>query len=177
MSDSRRLFKSLGSVSSVTMLSRVLGYLRDMVVAAVFGAGAATDVFFVAFRIPNFLRRLFGEGAFSQAFVPVLSEYQQRRPDQVKDLIDHVVGVLFVSLIGVTVLAVIAAPWLVLVIAPGFADEPDKLLLAIQLLRITFPYLLFISLTAAAMAILSCMACLASAFSLILAIISLSFNG
>jgi len=155
MSDSRRLFRSLGSVSSVTMLSRVLGYLRDMVVAAVFGAGAATDVFFVAFRIPNFLRRLFGEGAFSQAFVPVLSEYQQRRPDQVKDLIDHVVGVLFVSLVGVTVLAVIAAPWLVLVIAPGFADEPDKLLLAIQLLRITFPYLLFISLTAAAMAILN----------------------
>ena len=155
MSDTRRLFKSLGSVSSVTMLSRVLGYLRDMVIAAVFGAGAATDVFFVAFRIPNFLRRLFGEGAFSQAFVPVLSEYQQRRPDQVKDLIDHVVGVLFLSLMAVTALAVAGAPWLVLLIAPGFADEPDKLLLATQLLRITFPYLLFISLTAAAMAILN----------------------
>ncbi|RLA04237.1 MAG: murein biosynthesis integral membrane protein MurJ [Gammaproteobacteria bacterium] len=155
MSDSKRLFKSLGSVSGVTMLSRVLGYLRDMIIAAVFGAGAATDVFFVAFRIPNFLRRLFGEGAFSQAFVPVLSEYQQTRQADVKDLIDHVVGVLFISLIVVTVVAMLAAPWLVLLIAPGFSAEPDKLLLATQLLRITFPYLLFISLTAAAMAILN----------------------
>ncbi len=155
MSDSRRLFKSLGSVSSVTMVSRVLGYLRDMVIAAVFGAGAATDVFFVAFRIPNFLRRLFGEGAFSQAFVPVLSEYQQTRPDEVKGLIDHVVGVLFASLTLVTLIAVLAAPWLVLIIAPGFADDPGKLELATQLLRITFPYLFFISLTAAAMAILN----------------------
>lgn len=155
MSDSNRLFKSLGSVSAVTMVSRVLGYLRDMVVAAVFGAGVATDVFFVAFRIPNFLRRLFGEGAFSQAFVPVLSEYQQNRPDEVKELIDHVIGILFISLVAVTALAVAAAPWLVLLIAPGFSAEPEKLLLATQLLRITFPYLLFISLTAAAMAILN----------------------
>jgi len=137
------------------MLSRVLGYVRDMVIAVVFGAGAVTDVFFVAFRIPNFLRRLFGEGGFSQAFLPVLSEYQQSRPTEVKDLIDHVAGVLFVSLISVTVIAVVAAPWLVLLIAPGFSAEPDKLLLAAQMLRITFPYLLFISLTALAMAILN----------------------
>lgn len=137
------------------MLSRVLGYLRDMVIAIVFGAGAATDVFFVAFRIPNFLRRLFGEGGFSQAFVPVLSDYQQNRPAEVKDLIDHVVGALFIALVLVTAVAVLAAPWLVLVIAPGFSGEPDKWLLATQMLRITFPYLLFISMTAASMAILN----------------------
>ena len=137
------------------MVSRVLGYLRDMVIAVTFGASVTTDVFFVAFRIPNFLRRLFGEGGFSNAFVPVLSEYQQNRPDEVKDLIDHVAGVLFVSLIGVTLIAVVAAPWLVRLIAPGFSADPDKLMLAAQMLRITFPYLLFISLTALAMAILN----------------------
>ncbi|HAC34088.1 MAG TPA: murein biosynthesis integral membrane protein MurJ, partial [Gammaproteobacteria bacterium] len=142
-----RLFRSLGSVSGMTMFSRMLGYLRDVVIAAVFGAGATTDVFFVAFRIPNFLRRLFGEGAFSQAFVPILGDYQQNRPEEVKQLVDHVVGALFLFLVLVTAIAVVIAPLLVLVVAPGFADEPQKHQLASQLLRITFPYLLFISLT------------------------------
>ena len=150
-----RLFRSLGSVSGMTMFSRMLGYLRDVVIAAVFGAGATTDVFFVAFRIPNFLRRLFGEGAFSQAFVPILGDYQQNRPEEVKQLVDHVVGALFLFLVLVTAIAVVIAPLLVLVVAPGFADEPQKHQLASQLLRITFPYLLFISLTAAGMAILN----------------------
>ena len=149
------LFKSLGSVSAVTLLSRLLGYLRDMVIAVSFGASAGTDVFFVANRIPNFLRRLFGEGAFSQAFVPILNDYQQNRPDQVKDLIDHVVGLLFVVVTIITVVAVVAAPWLVIVVAPGFADDAEKLQFTSELLRITFPYLLMISLSAASMAILN----------------------
>ena len=153
--DTPALFKSLGSVSGVTLLSRVLGYLRDMVIAVTFGASAGTDVFFVANRIPNFFRRLFGEGAFSQAFVPILSEYQQKQPEQVKDLVDHVVGLLFIVVTVITVVAVITAPWLVLVVAPGFSDDAQKLQFTSDLLRITFPYLLMISLSAASMAILN----------------------
>ena len=149
------LFKSLGSVSGVTLLSRVLGYLRDMVIAVSFGASAGTDVFFVANRIPNFLRRLFGEGAFSQAFVPILSDYQQNRADEVKDLIDHVVGLLFLVVTVITLIAVLAAPWLVVLVAPGFSDDPEKLEFTSDLLRITFPYLVMISLSAASMAILN----------------------
>ena len=138
------------------MISRVLGYLRDMVLAVTFGAGAATDAFFVAFKIPNFFRRLFAEGAFSQAFVPVFAQYRERQGrEALRDLLDHTAGALLLALTLVTLLGVLAAPWLIWVFAPGLAQADGRQDLAIQMLRITFPYLLFISLTAMAAGILN----------------------
>lgn len=153
---SRSLWQKTGQVGAMTFLSRVLGFMRDMVVARVFGAGAGVDAFLVAFKIPNFLRRLFAEGAFSQAFVPVLSQYQSTEsPDSIKALIDRVSGNLALLLTAVTVVAVLFAPILVMVFAPGFIEDPFRYNLASQLLRITFPYILLISLTAFAGAILN----------------------
>ncbi len=150
------LLKALATVSSMTLLSRILGFVRDTVIARVFGAGLATDAFFVAFKIPNFLRRLFAEGAFSQAFVPILSEYKNRRgDDEARDLIDYVSGLLALALFVATLLGVLAAPWIIYVSAPGFARDPVKFNLTVDLLRITFPYILFISLTALAGGILN----------------------
>ncbi len=142
----------------MTLVSRIFGYLRDMVVAVSFGATGATDAFFVAFRIPNFLRRLFAEGAFSQAFVPVFSEYREHRDRAaLKDLVDHVAGALLVALAAVTALGVIGAPIVISVFAPGYLDDPQRFGLASAMLRVTFPYLLFISLTALAGGILNSM--------------------
>ena len=150
------MLKSLAKVGSNTMLSRVLGFIRDLVFAHMFGASAGTDAFFVAFKIPNFLRRLFAEGAFSVAFVPVLTEYKEKRGfDELKLFIDHVAGTLGAVLLAVTLLGVIGAPFLVLVFAPGFIGDPEKLALASDMLRLTFPYLFFISLTALAGGILN----------------------
>jgi putative peptidoglycan lipid II flippase len=110
------LLKALATVSSMTLLSRVLGFARDAVIARVFGAGLMTDAFFVAFKIPNLLRRLFAEGAFSQAFVPILAEYKNRRgPAEARALIDHVAAVLTVALILVTAVGIAAAPFIVAV--------------------------------------------------------------
>tara|TARA_R110001606_G_scaffold84694_3_gene192449 strand:- start:21477 stop:23171 length:1695 start_codon:yes stop_codon:yes gene_type:complete len=147
-------------VSAMTLLSRVLGLVRDVVLARLLGASAGTDAFFVAFRIPNFLRRLFAEGAFNQAFVPVLSEYRSRSRDEghlaaSKLLIDRVAGTLGGVLVLVTVLGVIGAPLLIWVFAPGFGDDPHKRQLAVEMLRLTFPYLFFIALTAFSGAILN----------------------
>lgn len=153
---SKALLKSTGVVSAMTSLSRVLGLIRDMVYAQVFGAGAGTDAFFVAFKIPNFLRRLFAEGAFSQAFVPVFSQYQTQEDKQtLKALVDRVAGTLGGVLLGLSLLGVLAAPLLVWLFAPGFAGDPAKQQLTTEMLRITFPYLLFISLTALAGGILN----------------------
>ncbi len=153
-----RLLRSTAVVSAMTLVSRLFGYLRDMVIAVSFGATGATDAFFVAFRIPNFLRRLFAEGAFSQAFVPVFSEYRERHDSQaLKDLVDHVTGSLTLALVGVTALGVAAAPLIISVFAPGYLDDPQRFGLAADMLRITFPYLLFISLTALAGGILNSM--------------------
>ena len=144
----KRLAKSTAIIGANTVLSRVLGLVRDVVFARFFGATAGADAFFVAFRIPNFLRRLFAEGAFSQAFVPVLSEYKTRRTRaDVEDLIAHVSGTLTFVLFLVTGVGVLAAPVLIAIFAPGFLDENDKYTLAVDMVRITFPYLLFISLT------------------------------
>jgi putative peptidoglycan lipid II flippase len=146
---SRGLLKSTAAVGAMTLLSRVLGFVRDMVVARIFGASAGTDAFFVAFKIPNFMRRLFAEGAFSQAFVPVLSEYKsQREHREVRQLVSDVTGTLGGFLFLITAVGVVASPWLIYVFAPGFSGEPDKFDLAAQMLRLTFPYLLFISVTA-----------------------------
>ena len=138
------------------MASRVFGFVRDVVIAQAFGASAGADAFFVAFRIPNFLRRLFAEGAFAQAFVPVLSEYRaQREIAEVRDLASHVAGALIGALAAVTVAGVVAAPVLIAVFAPGFVSDPAKYALAVEMVRITFPYVFFISLVAFAGGILN----------------------
>lgn len=138
------------------MVSRVFGYLRDMVTAHLFGASAAFDAFSVAFKIPNFMRRIFAEGSFSQAFVPVLSEYQKQKTHQeVKQFLDAMAGALGLVLLCVTVLGVVFAPFIVRVFAPGFDTSGPRFDLAVTMLRITFPYLLLISLTAFSGAILN----------------------
>lgn len=145
----RGLMRSGMVVGAMTMLSRVLGLVRDVVVATLLGAGAGADAFFVAFRIPNFMRRLFAEGAFNQAFVPVLSEYSTTRSrDEVRELLNAVSGSLTMVLALITALAMLAAPWLSWLFAPGFSRDPAKLALTAEMLRLTFPYLLLISLTA-----------------------------
>ena len=150
------LLKSTAVVSGMTLLSRIMGLLRDMVFTRIFGADAATDAFLVAFKIPNFLRRLFAEGAFSQAFVPVLTEYKTRADQaEVQDLSAHVSGTLAGILFLLTVVAVVAAPLLVMVFAPGFIGQTAKFDLTAAMLRVTFPYILFISLTAFASGILN----------------------
>lgn len=150
------LLKSLAAVSSMTMFSRVLGFARDAIVARVFGAGMATDAFFVAFKLPNLLRRIFAEGAFSQAFVPILAEYKSKQGEEATRLfISYVSGLLTLALAIVTVLGIIGAHWVILVTAPGFVDTADKFALTEQLLRITFPYILLISLASLAGAILN----------------------
>ncbi len=143
-------------VSAMTMLSRVLGLTRDIVFAHTIGAQSGADAFFVAFKIPNFLRRLFAEGAFAQAFVPVLSEYREKGSlEAVKGLIDRVCGCLGLVLLSLTILVVAASPLVTLIFAPGFWDQPEKFSLTQDMLRITFPYLFLISLTGFAGSILN----------------------
>ncbi len=143
-------------VSIGTMLSRVLGLVRDVVLANLLGAAPNADAFFVAFKIPNFLRRLFAEGAFSQAFVPVLTETrEQGSHEAVRHLVDRVAGVLGGSLFVLTALAMVMAPWVALIFAPGFSRDVAKLALTADLIVWTFPYLLLISLTGFCGAILN----------------------
>ena len=152
------MFRSLSTVGGHTLLSRVLGFIRDLVFAQVFGASAQTDAFFVAFKIPNFLRRLFGEGAFATAFVPVLTEYRtQRDYRELKDFVDHVAGSLGLVVLLVSLIGVVAAPLFVSLFAFGWVmdGETAKLTLAAEMLRLTFPYLFFIALTAFAGGILN----------------------
>ena len=150
------LLKALAAVSSLTLVSRILAFVRDVLIARIFGAGMATDAFFVAFKLPNLLRRMFAEGAFSQAFVPIFGEYRNRKGhDETKLLVDHVVTLLAIILFGVTLIGIVAAPVLVYISAPGFVKEPDKFALTVQLLRITSPYIFFISLVAVAAGILN----------------------
>lgn len=153
---SKKLLKSTAMVGGLTLVSRILGFIRDVVIAFAFGASVSTDAFFVAFKIPNFMRRLFAEGAFSQSFTPILSEYKTKRDKtEVKHLVDHVFGNLGGILLIVTVIGVIIAPLLVLIFAPGFVQDKEKYDLTVAMLQITFPYLLFIALTAFAGAILN----------------------
>lgn len=140
----------------MTMFSRILGFIRDAIIARFFGAGAATDAFFVAFRLPNLLRRIFAEGAFSQAFVPILAEYKNQQGDEAtRTFIAYVSGLLTLILAIVTLAGILAAPWIIYITAPGFTDTPDKFDLTVRLLRITFPYILLISLASLAGAILN----------------------
>jgi len=150
------LLKSLATISGLTLISRILAFARDVLIARVFGAGMATDAFFVAFKLPNLLRRLFAEGAFSQAFVPIFGEYKNRRGEaETKLLVDHVVTMLAIILFFVTLIGIIAAPLLVYISAPGFVKDAEKFELTVQLLRVTSPYIFFISLVAVAAAILN----------------------
>ena len=150
------LIRSLGAVSSMTMLSRVLGFARDIVFASLFGASASLDAFFIAFKIPNFLRRMFAEGAFAQAFVPVLSGQKAEGCQQkTHEFIDKVAGNLALALLLIILLAEIAAPLLINIFAPGFVADPVKHASATHMLRITFPYILLISLTAMSGAVMN----------------------
>jgi putative peptidoglycan lipid II flippase len=150
------LLKSLLTVSSMTLISRIFGFVRDAVIARAFGAGLYTDAFFIAFKLPNLLRRIFGEGAFSQAFVPILAEYKARRGEaDTRLFIDHVATTLALALLAVTALGILAAPVIVYVSAPGFAAVPSKFDLTVLLLRVSFPYILFISLASLASALLN----------------------
>jgi putative peptidoglycan lipid II flippase len=150
------LLKALAAVSSMTFISRILGFVRDIIIARIFGAGMETDAFFVAFRIPNLLRRMFAEGAFSQAFVPILAEYKNNRTiEETRGLIDHITMLLGVILFFISLAGIFAAPLIIYVSAPGFSADPDKFQLTVQLLQITFPYILFISLVALAGGILN----------------------
>ena len=147
MGKSANLLRSLINVSGMTLISRIVGFARDMIVAKVFGAGLATDAFFVANKLPNLLRRIFAEGAFSQAFVPVLAEYKSKRSlNETKDFVANVAGMLFLVLVVCVFIGIVFAGIVIAITAPGFIDEPQKFGLTVTMLRITFPYIIFISL-------------------------------
>src|SRR3989441_7018084 len=155
MSVERQVVRALGSISGATLLSRILGFVRDMVVALVFGAGPVTDAFFVAFRIPNMLRRLLAEGALSTAVVPVFSEYVETRSrDELITMLRAVLGAAILALGLTTIVGIAGAPWILRVIAPGFSDDPVRADLAVLLTRVMFPYLPLVGLAALAMGVL-----------------------
>jgi putative peptidoglycan lipid II flippase len=150
------LLKTLSTVSGLTLLSRITGLARESLKAFAFGAGLQMDAFEAAFRLPNILRRLFAEGAFSQAFVPILAEYQRGRGDAAtRDLVGRVASLLAVTLIVVSILGIVAAPWLVYLLASGFERTPGKVELTATLIRIMFPYILFVSLVSLAGGVLN----------------------
>ena len=150
------LLKALSAVSGMTLLSRITGLARESVKAVLFGAGVQMDTFEAAFRLPNLLRRLFAEGAFSQAFVPILAEYHRKRGAvATRDLVGRVATLLACLLLVVTVIGVLAAPWLVYLLAAGFEKTPGKVELTADMLRIVFPYILFVSLVSLAGGVLN----------------------
>ena len=152
-----KLLKRTATVGAATLLSRISGFIRDVVLARMFGASGETDAFFLAFRIPNFMRRLFAEGSFSLAFVPVLSEYKANGDRRaLRDLIDHVTGTLAGILLVLTAAGILGAPLVLSIFAPGWmADGRPEFDLSAGMLRITFPYIMLISLTALAGGILN----------------------
>ena len=150
------LLRALATVSGMTLLSRILGFVRDFVIARAFGAGIATDAFFVAFRLPNLLRRMFAEGAFSQAFVPILAEYKNRQgAEATHTLVNRVATLLGLIVAVVAALGALAAPLIIYLSAPGFSTDPGKFELTVELTRITFPYIFFMSLVALAGGVLN----------------------
>lgn len=150
------LLKSLASISGMTFLSRVLGFIRDAIIACYFGAGAASDAFIVAFKLPNLLRRIFAEGAFSQAFVPILSEYKSQQGDEAaKTFVSYVAGLLTLVLAIITVLGIIFSAVIIYVTAPGFTESTERFELASTMLKITFPYIFLISLSSLCSAVLN----------------------
>jgi len=155
-SHERQVVGALGSIGGATLASRVLGFVRDAVVAQVFGAGPITDAFFVAFRIPNILRRLLAEGALSTAVIPVFTDYAMSRPrPEMLQMLRAVLGAALIVLGLTSILGVLTAPWLLTIIAPGFAADPGQFDLAVRLTRVMFPYLLLVGLGAFAMGVLN----------------------
>src|SRR5437879_819034 len=151
-----QVVRALGSIGVATLASRVLGFVRDVVVARAFGAGPVTDAFFVAFRIPNILRRLLGEGALSTAVVPMLSDYLVSRPRaDFQRLFRALLGAAILVLCAVSALGSLLAPWIVRLMAPGFAGEPGQLALTVMLTRLMFPYLVLVGLAALVMGALN----------------------
>ena len=158
MTSEKHLTRHASRIAGGTTVSRVLGYVRDMLVAHTFGAGFAADAFYAAYRIPNLLRRLLGEGSLAASFIPVLSEYlHTKSKEETQELINVVFTVLTVILLALTVLGIVFSPQLVHIIAYGFTSDPEKLQLTIDLTRLMFPFLLFISLAALALGILNAM--------------------
>lgn len=150
------LLKALATVSGLTLLSRILGLVREMLIASLFGAGLLTDAFNVAFRLPNLLRRLFAEGAFSQAFVPIIAEYRNRRtPEETHALVSHVASLLGLVVFAISLLGVLGAPWVIRATASGFVGQPDKFALTVELTRITFPYIFFQAMVAVSAGVLN----------------------
>lgn len=151
-----RLAKSVGAFGAMTLLSRIAGFARDVLQAQLFGAGVATDAFTIAYRIPNYLRRIFAEGSFAMAFVPVFNEIKEKGDEAaLKDFLDHVTGALCSVVLVITGLGMLAAPLIVSIVAPGTLEQAEKFALTAEMLRIVFPYLFFISLTALAGAVLN----------------------
>ena len=156
MHENKRVTLAAGTIGSATLLSRVFGYLRDMVFAGVFGAGPIADAFIAAFRIPNLLRRMFGEGSLGISFIPVFTETLQREgQEQANDLARSVFRLLAAILVVLTLLGVVAAPLITRLVAYGFIENPDQFLLAVSLTRIMFPYVFFIGMVAFSMAVLN----------------------
>jgi putative peptidoglycan lipid II flippase len=144
-----QLYRGFATVGAITILSRVLGFVRDVLIAAVLGAGATADAFFVAFRVPNLFQRLFAEGAFDSAFVPLFAKRLHGEGEGVaRAFAEQALALLTLGLTGFTLIAELAMPWLMLVLAPGFARDPAKFALAVLLARIALPYLLCMSLVA-----------------------------
>jgi len=151
-----QVVRALGSIGAATLLSRVLGFARDMLVARTFGAGPVTDAFFVAFRIPNILRRLLAEGALSTAMIPVFTEYAATRSrPELRRMLRAVLGLALIALTVTTVLGIVAAPWILRVIALGFMADPGKAALAVMLTQVMFPYLPLVGLAAMATGVLN----------------------
>jgi putative peptidoglycan lipid II flippase len=156
MSEKAKIARAAGVVGSATLLSRILGFIRDLVTAYFFGAGMAADAFFVAFRIPNLLRRLLAEGALTVSFIPVFTEYltQRSRSDAFR-MARSTLTVVSMVLSGVTIVGILASPWIVWAFAPGFTHQPDKFALTVLLTRIMFPYIFLVGLVALAMGVLN----------------------
>jgi putative peptidoglycan lipid II flippase len=144
-----KLYRSFATVGGLTLLSRILGFLRDILAAAVLGTGPVADAFYVAFRFPNLFRRLFGEGAFNSAFVPLFaSKYEGDGAEKARAFASEAMSGLTFVLLLLSAAAMLAMPWLMYLLAPGFSATPDKFELAVRLTQITFPYLLCMSLVA-----------------------------
>ncbi len=156
MEEKEKIARAAGVVGGATLLSRIFGFIRDMVIAQLFGTARASDAFFVAFRIPNLLRRLVGEGALTASFIPVYSEYLNHQPRQEANRLVHIsFTLLAISLALITIFGIAFSPWMVKVMAPGFAADPEKFRLTVLLTRMMFPYIFFVSLVALAMGVLN----------------------
>src|SRR5262245_36055814 len=143
-----QLYRGVATVGTITIASRVLGFVRDVLIAAVLGASPVADAFFVAFRIPNMFRRLFAEGAFDSAFIPLFAKRLHADPEGARAFAGQALSGLAVVLVAFTLLGEIVMPWLMLILAPGFASDPAKFASAVLFARIALPYLVFMSVVA-----------------------------